>query len=76
MAFANTPYLTGKQVKAMKRAIKRAGEGPIKVGTCRRVSKRDVSICHDRQGFYVGESPHKTSRRHKISRARRLHPGY
>lgn len=65
-------YLTKKQERAMKRAIKRAGEGPIRKGTCRTVSKRDVSICHDSRGYYVATSPHRVARAQGIPRSRRV----
>lgn len=69
-------YLTAKQLRAMKRAMKRAGEGPIKKGTCRKVSKREVLICRDSRGHYVGTSPHRVARARGITRSQRLYQGY
>lgn len=76
MAAVPFKYLTKKQLRAMKRAMNRAGEGPIKKGTCRKVSKRDVMICRDSRGHYVSTSPHRVARARGVTRSQRLYRGY
>lgn len=44
--------LTRKQVSKLRKRLGRAGEGDIKAGTCRFVS-RGVEICRDRRGSYT-----------------------
>lgn len=71
-------FLTKSQTKAMNRAMKRAGEAPLKVGTCRQISKRTVIVCRTPRGYNILTSPHERARAPGViaPRSRRVSPYY
>lgn len=71
-------FLTKKQVKALNRAIDRAGQSKLKSGECRQVSINNVIVCRSPKGYAILTSPHARARAPGVlaPRSRRLSPYY
>ncbi len=73
---ASPHRLKAKQVKALRRSLKRSGQADLRVGSCRRVSKHNTQVCRDSKGYFVSTSWHKRARIKGAKRSQRLSMHY